>query len=122
MSTSLSRQLSQLRSSAPPSASASDALFSSGPFLLDSVPHDLDLDRLRYLSRAAFDSLALDRPALLRARRRMALDEMDAHVEKEEEEEEDWKSELLLLLSPSALKASTQIVLQWMITKHKVRS
>ena len=76
MSTSLSRQLSQLRASAPSAALQSaaaaggrggDDLFSRGPFLVDlaaAAEDDLDLNGLRRLAAEAFARLAAAAPAL----------------------------------------------------------
>ncbi len=139
MSTSLSRQLSQLRASAPAasalasaaphSASAtSDALFSSGPFLIDRQDDDdLDLNGLRQLARASFARVAEAQPDIQKMRVQLELDELGGEEgEKDDDKNEDeddgssWQADLLLLLSPLALKAPAQIVLQWMVTKHKV--
>ncbi len=56
---------------------------------------------------------------------RLSLDEEDAGDGGEEEDEgEDaapaWQESVLLLLSPLALKAPAQVLLQWMVTRHKV--
>ncbi len=134
MSTSLSRQLQQLRASAPAStltsasAAASSDLFSQGPFLIDGH-EELDLNSLRQHARAAFNRLAESGDAGHaalddRMRRRLQLDEFgddeDAMDEDEDDDGPSWQADLLLLLSPSSLSAPTQMLLQWLVTRHRV--
>ncbi len=59
---------------------------------------------------------------------RLSLDEGDKEGASDGGEEEDegedaapaWQESVLLLLSPLALKAPAQVLLQWMVTRHKV--
>ena len=48
------------------------------------------------------------------------LEILDDDDEMSGEDGQDWKEDFLLLLTPFALSKPAQLVLQWMLSKHKI--
>lgn len=128
MSTSLSRQLEQLRTSsqaasAQPSKDGAASVASLGPCLLDT---QLGGEQLTLLAKEALQQLSAKCPVIGSFATVLFRDDPDDVMPDDYDEDmstADKKTtveDLLFLLTPYVLERPAQYVLQYLVTKHKV--
>lgn len=114
MSTSLSRQLEQLKASQPTTVTTSwttSGVFSSGPFILDHVDQ-LDAKQLEVLAMDSFEKLRQENDLLRQFGSKIF--DMDDQEEKMETDadsqmEWDWQEQFLYCLTPNVLDRKAQV-------------
>ena len=127
MSTSLSRQLEQLRTSSSQVSSwqsrdGATSLASLGPNLLDV---QIGGEQLTVLAKESLRDLSVICPVLESFQSVLFRDDPDDpmpvdHMMQTDADEEKSIEDIFFLLSPHLLEASAQHVLQYLVTKHKV--
>lgn len=127
MSTSLSRQLDQLRATRTyqsRSGGGDISLASLGPNLLEDYPQTLQLsgEQLTVLAKESLHQLSSTCPPLVRFRSLLFQGDPDS-LEQEEDAEDDEEGitleDFLYLLSPYTLTKAAQYLLQYMVSKKK---
>ncbi len=125
MSTSLARQLGQLRTSQGPTQASRDggvSIASLGPNLLDV---QLGGEQLTLLAKEAIRELSYHVPVIQDFKAALFRDDpndLDPEMnrEKDAESDRDRIRDLLFLLTPHMLKQPAQYVLQYLVTRHKI--
>ena len=127
MSTSLSRQLEQLRTVSKSQTSSKDgtaSLASLGPNLLET---QIGAEQLTLLAKEALEDLAIQCPVIGKFRAALFRDDPHDPLPEDEDEDDVAMSEvgrdiedLLFLLSPHLLKPSAQYLLQYLVVRHTV--
>ena len=123
MSTSLSRQLEQLRTVSQTQVPVKDgatSIASLGPNLLET---QLGAEQLTLLAKEALETLASTCPVLGNYRSVLFKDDPHDPLPEEDEEMDEVEKEiedLLFLLSPFLLKPPAQYLLQYMVARHGV--
>ncbi len=115
MSTSLSRQLEQLKASQPTTVTTSwttSGVFSSGPFILDQVDQ-LDAKQLEVLAMDSFDKL--ERENVLLSQFGSKIFDVEDQFEKMETDSDpqmdwDWQEQFLYCLTPNVLDRKAQVI------------
>ena len=124
MSTSLSRQLEQLRTASKsqiPSKDGATSLASLGPNLLET---QLGAEQLTLLAKEALEDLAIQCPVIGKFRATLFKD--DPHDPLPEDNDDEMSGvggeveDLLFLLSPHLLKPSAQYLLQYLVARHAI--
>ena len=119
MTTSLSRQLSQLRATSHAISTPTSSVFSSGPFLI-SESDSLDERQLLLLAQDSFQTLT-EQCQYLKKFQKDIFDDEEAD-EKMEDDSHPWQEDVLLLLTPHVLSTPGQFLLQYLVSKHKIHA
>ena len=123
MSTSLSRQLEQLRTASIDRAKTGNlsSLASLGPSILDiKSGHELSADQLEILAREAFEQLLAADVGILGKFKTLIFPDFKETDEGEPKQEGVTFENLLVILSPHLRQKHCQFLLQYLINRHRV--
>ena len=119
MSTSLSRQLEQLRTVSQAGPASTQSTSTLGPNLLES---QLGAEQLTLLAKEALESLTSTCPVLESYKCVLFKDDPHDPLPEDDDDNEEPRDleDLLFLLSPYLLKPPAQYLLQYLVTRHDI--